>query len=153
MKCIVKKMMALALGLVFVAAGCSKDDDNKDDFAKDIAGTYVGTLTMGEEVLAEDANITITRVDATNVLIGLNETIVVSTAPIPLNVSCASTVTKTGNNYVIAGTDEVEIPAMGTFPVSIAGTIDNAGNAGFLITVTEVPVFVALLVQFEGTKQ
>ncbi|MDR3267958.1 MAG: hypothetical protein LBT83_02680, partial [Tannerella sp.] len=53
-------------------SSCSNDDD---DYAKAIAGTYHGVLTLAEAPIATDVEIVITRDAENQITLKLNETV------------------------------------------------------------------------------
>ena len=130
MKRIFKNFMALSLGLALVAAGCSKDED----YAKDIEGTYVGTLTspaVGINIL--NVPIIVTRTGQNNVTLNLSQNIV----GLNIDATCNSTVEKNGDTYKVSGTTTVTvIPNVptATVEVEISGSITK-GTAQLEIVV------------------
>jgi hypothetical protein len=152
MKKIFKKITALSLGLALVAAGCSKD--NKDNLAKEIAGSYVGTVSISGATVAPDVTINVTAKNENTATLSLDTTLpgVLSGIDLPLNVTCDATVAKDGSNYKVDGNTTVTIEQLGGQPlsVSISGTVTPAGQATLTISIT---VVVPLAVVFEGTRQ
>ncbi|MDR2358378.1 MAG: calycin-like domain-containing protein [Prevotellaceae bacterium] len=155
MKKIFKKFMVLSLGLLVIAAGCKKEDKKEDGYAKDIAGTYVGTLALAGTVVADGVTINVAEKNTTTATLSLNTTLpsLPAVGDLPLDVSCDVTVTKSGDNYTITGNTTVTIAQLGgtPLPVTINGTITAAGSANLTIgiTVSVLP----LSVDFSGTKQ
>lgn len=149
MKKIFKNFMALSLGLALVAAGCSKDDN----YAKEIAGKYAGTIAVSGQVVAPNVEINVTEKSKTTVELSLNTTIpqALQGQDLPLNVKCDATVAKSGDNYTVSGNTTVSIALLGEtpLPVTITGTITAAGKAELTIGIT---VGVPLSVVFSGTK-
>lgn len=145
-------MMAFSIGLLLVASGCDKKETSP---AGAIAGTYVGNLTMGEDVVGQNVAITVTEKNETTVTLGLNTTLpgLPAVGDLPLNVTCDATVTKNGNDYNVAGTTTIGIPVTApvsstmSLPVTIGGPITAAGAATL-----EIKVPIATVV-FSGTKQ
>ena len=159
MKKIMKSFMAVALGLSLVLAGCSKDDEvPKDDYAKEIAGTYVGDILLAEQLeVATDIPITITKVDEETVELSLSTmlTNVPVIGSLTLNnVKCEVTVTKSGDDYFINGTTNVSIQELGNTPLPLKienGRIKSNGQANIPITITLETGGVTVV--YDGQKQ
>jgi hypothetical protein len=151
MKKVFKNFIALSLGLALVATGCKKDDN----YAKDIAGAYVGTITQYEQPVADGVTINVAEKNATTATLSLNTTLpnLPVVGNLPLNVSCDVTVAKSGDNYTVSGNTTVPpIAQLGDepLPVTVTGIITPAGKADLTIGIT---LGVPISVVFSGTKQ
>jgi hypothetical protein len=157
MKKIMKSFMALALGLSLVLSGCSKDDDN-GDYAKEIAGNYSGDIFLAEVLkVATGIPIAITKVEEETVELSLSTTLtnLPVVGEITLNnVTCGATITKSGSDYLLNGTTEVNIPELGnaSLPLKIAnGSIKSNGQANIPITIEMETGGVTVV--YKGQKQ
>jgi hypothetical protein len=164
MKKIMKSFMAMALGLSLVLSGCSKDDDESADYAKEIAGNYVGNILLaGQLEVATDIPIAITKVNDKTVELSLSTTL----TDLPVigeitlnNVKCEATVTKSGSDYALNGNTTVIIPeaaeinpALANIPLPLKiedGRIKSNGEATIPITITMGD---DITVVYKGQKQ
>lgn len=153
-------MLVFTLGLSFTA--CSDDDDDKTtDYAKDIAATYAGTLTipgLSVEPITIDKDITLTRTAENKAKVELKDLsleIVEGTAtPIGTITVDNIEVSKSGDTYTLKETTaSITIDLVPTpVDVKVSGTVkDNKLN--LTIVVTEIPVFNTLNISFAGTKK
>jgi hypothetical protein len=114
-------LLATALFTGFTA--CS--DDEKDNPAKEIAGTYEGAITGGVSVT--DVEIKVEYLSENEVNLYFNETIL----GIPFDIICKTAVTKEAGIYHLNGNTNVEVvlqentPAL-PIPVAITGTMTVA---------------------------
>lgn len=116
--------MMFASVLLIGFASCDKDDDgDTTDYAKDIVGSYVGTLSG-----------TMLPIEIENVMIGINyvslnkvELVMEQDVmeDMPINISATSPVVFTDGKYYIEGTAIFEMFEM-PMPVKITGDIDQA---------------------------
>ncbi|MDR3134230.1 MAG: hypothetical protein LBU42_09495 [Prevotellaceae bacterium] len=152
MKRIFKSFMVLSLGLAVLATGCKKDTE--ENYAKDISGTYIGTLSLAGTVVGQDVSINVAEKNKTTVTLGLNTTLpgLPVVGNLPLDVSCDATVAKSGDNYTINGSSTVNV-LDGDKPITIAGPITSAGQADLTISITLVEGTPAISVAFSGTKK
>lgn len=140
-----------ALCLGFTA--CSDDDD--DDYAKDIAGTYKGAMTVMEQQVP-DVEIELKRKALNKITLEVN---VGAFLQVDQNISVDANVIYSNNQYAFSATTlydyvispELTIP----LPIGVTGTVDKKGNMVLSISVgqgVEYPPF-PILVAFEGKKK
>jgi hypothetical protein len=167
MRSIAKKFMALSLGLMFVAAGCSKDDNKTGETspAEAIAGTYVGTLSMNGAVIVPSASIVITAKGDDKIALTFNATLPAAlfqqfvpnlTDDVPIQASCEETsVTKTDDGYTFTGNATALLASLSPFlsevPVTISGNIDKEGKAKINVTVSIMSFNMNIV--FDGKRQ
>jgi hypothetical protein len=155
MRKVMKSFMALSLGLSLVLAGCSKDED--ENYAKEIAGKYVGTISMGGDQVASNVEINVVAKNGTTATLSLNTTIpqALQGNDLLLDVSCETAVSKLGNDYTVTGNTTVSILGYETpLPVTIDGLISSAGRADLAISIVMAPPPAEpVSAVFSGTKQ
>lgn len=160
-----KKNLFYLFALVFsmsLFTACSDDDDNNNEemtleqvIDTKLAGTYAGSLdiVVNDQAIGTDIaqSITLSKSSSSADALKLEmkdfnfETLAFDIAVEPC------TVTESNGIYVFSGSQDVTVGSMGTFPVTVAGTI-NGNNISI-----DIDVEVALLQQtvnvvFEGTK-
>jgi hypothetical protein len=123
-------LSALCVGFT----ACSNDDD--EDYAKAIAGTYNGGLTMEGAPIASNVAIAITRDAENQITLKMNETVLF----MQIDIICKSGVTYASSKYAISGTTTFNMEIAGTeismpVPVRVNGTIDKSGTANIQINV------------------
>jgi hypothetical protein len=153
MKKVMKSFMAMALGLSLVLTGCSKDEDDAKNYAKDIAGKYVGTLELYQQVVGQDVEINVTEKNKTTAELSLNTTLysLPSIGDLPLNVKCDANVAKSGDNYTVAGETSITLPNSDEpQTVTVTGGITSEGQATLNIGIN---LGTQITVVFSGTKQ
>ncbi|MDR3350392.1 MAG: calycin-like domain-containing protein [Prevotellaceae bacterium] len=149
MKKILKNFISLSLGLLLVAAGCSKDDN----YAKDIEGAYAGSVSLSAlQLVVPDVTITVAVKNNNTAIFSLNMTIpsLPNVGDLPLNVSCETTITKSGDDYTVSGTTSVSLPGAGGLPVTLSGTITAGGEANLTIGLS---MGIPLTAIFSGAKK
>ncbi|MDR2361614.1 MAG: calycin-like domain-containing protein [Prevotellaceae bacterium] len=167
MKSIAKKAMALSLGLMFVAAGCSKDDktDETTPPAKAIAGTYVGTLSQDGVVIVPSATIVITAKGDDKIALVFDAALPAAlfqqfvpdrTDPVSIQAICDEIpVTEVDGQYTFSGSATTSLASISPFlseiPLTISGNIDKEGKA--VITVAISIMGLNLEIVFQGEKQ
>ncbi len=123
-------------------SSCS--DDDGDNVAGEVAGSYIGTMSVeaptGDES-ADNQTVTINRKSDDQVSIGIASLNIMGQAVNNVSVDCA--VSKNGSKYTLSGTGTVLL-----FPVTVSGTV-NGKVLDLSITVTTPSVNVT----FSGTKQ
>lgn len=135
-------MFVFSLSLAFTA--CSDDDDDKVDYAKEVAGTYTGSLTLKipvmeiDETIA-DKKIELTRISDNKVNLKLKEfsygTLTLGDIPVD-----EITVTKDGSTYKLADTSK-NIDLLGglmTATVAISSSTVKDGKLNMTIKVNNV---------------
>jgi hypothetical protein len=159
-----KKLMCLlmfvfSLGLAFTA--CSDDDD---DYAKDIAATYAGTLSipgLSATPITMDKDIILTRTAENKAKLELKDlTIAMSaTSSFPVGTIAVDKieVSKSGTTYTlkettstvqVVGLDGKKVDA----GVKVSGTVKDK-KLGLIINVTNVPVVNSLVIAYAGAKK
>lgn len=136
-------MFVFSLSLAFTA--CSDDDDNdKVDYAKEVAGTYTGSLTLKIPVMEinetiADKKIELTRISDNKVNLKLKEfsygTLTLGDIPVD-----EITVTKDGSTYKLADTSK-NIDLLGglmTATVAISSSTVKDGKLNMTIKVNNV---------------
>lgn len=150
-------LLVSALCVGFTACDDDDDDDKKTDYAAVIAGTYTGSVKMGEAVVAEDATITITRTAENKVKLSMNQTIM----ELPIDIECNSDVTNKDGVNSFSGTASITLQAEdgSSLPanVKVDGNVNGSGKATINIVVGEelaeqAPTF-PITVVFEGEKK
>lgn len=132
----------------------SCDDDDDPDYAKEIAGTYKGTISALESEIP-NAEIKIARKSENRVTISMNQDLGVAV----VDVTAESDVLFSDKTYSVAGTATYEWTegAEVTLPVEIKGTIDKDYNATINIVLgkgIELEGFpFPITAKFEGKKQ
>lgn len=154
-------MLVFTLGLSFTACSDDDDDDKKTDYAKDIAATYAGTLTipgLRAEPITMDKDITLTRTADNKAKVELKELSIeiVDGTPTPVGTISVDNieVSKSGDTYTLKETTtSITIDLVPTpVDVKVSGTVkDNKLN--LTIVVTKIPVFETLNISFAGTKK
>ena len=136
-------MLASALFISFTSCG---DDDDNPDYAKEIAGTYKGILSMdmGDNgwgpISDENFIITVTRNSNTMVTLRIENQNLPILGDISLDVECTSNVTFNNGVYGITGNTTWDvIPTQVTIPIQVNGTITSAGIAKINIAAIDVP--------------
>ncbi|MDR2138240.1 MAG: calycin-like domain-containing protein [Tannerella sp.] len=140
-------LSALCTG--FAACG-DKEEKEDTNFAQAIAGTYLGSLRIGETE-SSDAQIVITRDDDRHAVLKMNETVM----GLPVDIECRTDVTGDGQAYRISGNTTFYMPAEEApvpVPVDVSGTFDRAGKTSIQIVV-DVPALGSMTVIFEGQKR
>lgn len=156
-------MFVFSLGLAFTACSDDDDDDKKDDYAKEIAATYDGKLTIAEIPVPEmDNSIILSRVAENKVSLVLNEiSIILQEGADPVTVKNIKVnnvpVTKSNETYSLTKTTEkIKFDMMGEeeeADVTVEGTV-KAGKADLKITVGAVEGFAdGLNITFAGNKK
>ena len=131
-------MFVFSLSLAFTA--CSDDDDDKVDYAKEVAGTYTGSLTLKIPVMEiADKKIELTRISDNKVNLKLKEfsygTLTLGDIPVD-----EITVTKDGSTYKLADTSK-NIDLLGglmTATVAISSSTVKDGKLNMTIKVNNV---------------
>jgi len=119
-------MFFTALCLGFTA--CSDDDDDDTDYAQEIAGTYVGTVTipgMGDPI--PNVTIVFDRNSQNKITMKMNQTLPVLGE---IEIESQSNVTYKDNKYYVSGTATHE-----EIPVKIDGSVDKEKNIDITIGV------------------
>ncbi len=155
-------MFVFSLSLAFTA--CSDDDDDKVDYAKEVAGTYNGKLTIQELGNLEVPNndIVLSRVADNKVKLSLTEIkLVLQEGANPISIKNIAInnvpVTKSSDTYSLAKTTEkITINVLGAdiqADVAVEGTV-KSGKSDLKIIVSAVPGFDnGLNISFSGTKK
>lgn len=128
---------------------CSDDDDKNPtvDYAKDIKGTYTGTVFLAGSPIATDVEISVEYASVNNVTLKMNQTIMT----LPLNITCPAQVASKDGAYSVTGNTNVSLPESPlSLPVSINGTFDGKkdGTLNISVTTGKDP----LVVKFEGKR-
>jgi hypothetical protein len=155
MKKIMRSFMAMALGLSLVLSGCSKDDDESGDYAKEIAGNYVGNISLNGLTVATNIEIVIKKVDEKTAELSLNAKLpnLPDIGEITLNnVKCEVAVIKEKDDYALNGKTTVSIPELGntSFPLEIKDGYIKSGQADIPIIIS---MGVDIPVVYNGQKQ
>lgn len=127
----------MLLSALFVGfTSCGGDDDKDTNYAKEIAGTYKGGLTMDMEgtpiPIADNVKIDITRSSNSKVIMKINQELDIL-AGMPLNIECPSDVTFKDGIYNITGKVTWMLLAA---PIEVNGKINAAGHANINISVS-----------------
>ena len=142
-------MLLSALFIGFTSCG---SDDEDTDYAKEIAGKYIGTLTMEGMPIAQDVEITVTRNSNTKATLKINQELAILPG-MPLNIECPSDVTFKDNEYSVTGKTTWMLIA----PITVNGTISSGGqaNINILISIPNTAGEMAgdFNVVFDGTKK
>jgi hypothetical protein len=144
------KLFVILLTLMSIGvSSCNDDEKAKTDYAKEIAGTYKGNITLAGDPVATDVQIDVVYKSENKVSLKMNQTIPVIN--LPINIESPSDVTYTNNVYNISTSASIEIGMPIPIPVTVAGTIDKTGTATFNIGVAipDAPVNAV----YTGTKQ
>jgi hypothetical protein len=127
-------MLASALFIGFTSCG---DDDDDSDYAKEIAGTYKGDLTIENMGTIPDVIITVTRNSNSKVTLTLDTQNLPILSDLGFGVAeCPSDVTFKNGIYSITG--KTTWMAMATIPIPIEvtnSTINSTGQADININV------------------
>jgi hypothetical protein len=143
-------LAVLLSSLCITFTACSNDDDKDkttSDYAKEIAGTYIGNIYLDgiDQPIETDAMINITRNENSKVTLKINQTI----ALLPINVECESDVVYSNEKYQISGEAGVDMGEPLRVPMKINGDIDKAGNATIHINIPQLEVSVV----YKGKKE
>jgi hypothetical protein len=164
---IISKLLMLTL-LLSVFAGCKKDEDPLP--LKDVAGTYLGTITV--KIIGEDPEsipnipITITYISGNDVTLN----ILGALFGLANNITAPCTVTSTKDSYSLSGSidvtdipipdpseEEIELSEELSLKVTIQNSnIDKSGHAIINMAAVipmqgaEIPV---MTINFDGNKQ
>ncbi|MDR1342444.1 MAG: calycin-like domain-containing protein [Prevotellaceae bacterium] len=137
---IFKTAMILSLGLAVAATGCNDDEKKAENYAKDIEGTYVGSISMGGYPVVPSDTIKVAAKGENTATLSMNTTIpnLPEVGNLTLDVSCDATITKEGSEYKVSGSTSIAVAVLGgtPLPVSINGTFTAAGVATLTSTVT-----------------
>lgn len=154
-----KLFLMLFVSLLVVSFTGCKDDDEETNYAAEIAGTYSGSVALDGNVIATDAEITMTRKSDQKITLSMNQTIY----GIVVEIECESTVAYANNVYSIAGatTKNLTIAEGVAVPtdITVSGTINKSKQASLNIIVGETlkeampELGFPLTVVFTGTKQ
>lgn len=149
-------MLVFTLGLSFTA--CSDDDDdNKVDYAKEIAATYSGSLTI-PDMYDGTNDITLSRTATNKAKVELKDFVIPTSATAEITVGTISVdnieVTKSGDTYTLKETTaSVTIDLVPTpVDVKVSGTVKN-NKLDLKIDVSKIPAFETLAITFAGTKK
>lgn len=168
-----KKYFLLFIATLFSFIGCSDDDDkneNKPNFAKEIAGIYDGGLTIylnGETVTPEPIakEILLTYVSESHIDLLLKDfQLAMGEAVIKIGDIAIknATVTENAGIKTIQGTGELSADVLATgkpmeMTLAVNGTIDKAHKANLMIEVgfkdPAMANVMAVKVNFIGTKK
>lgn len=140
---------------------CSNDDDATEEVTIEqvidtqLVGTYAGTLDVSSngmpiaEDIAQNVVLSKSSAAANSLKIEVKE---LSIAGLILNISVEPcTVVEANGTYTFAGSQDVTVEGLGSFPVTVEGSI-NAGNISMDIAVTNVPLLNTVDVTFTGSK-
>lgn len=164
-----KKLLCLftfviALGLAFTA--CSDDDDDTTvDYARDVAATYGGTLSIpglgaAGAPLTIEKDITLTRTALNRAKLELRDFSLPIGTGLPIGTIAVDNIeiTKSGDVYTLKETTTtLQVPAIGQdgtieANVKVSGTV-NGNTMNIKIDVSNVPVLNTLAITFAGTKK
>ncbi len=144
-------MVLSIVSLGFTACG---DDEEGQDYASEIKGTYNGSLTFAgtETPFDNNAQIIVDRKDNSNVILKMNEEIM----GLAIDVACTSKITYTDGTYSVSGTTTYSMKPEGSpvaipVPITITGSFDKKNNTTLNISVG-IPQN-NLNVVFEGSKK
>lgn len=144
-------MLAFSLSLF---SACSDDDDDDKDYAKEIAGTYTGDLTISvpetEPVVTNNINISVTRNSTDKVQVELKDFTYES---MDLDITVENIpVTKSNNTYSLAETSKELELAGGAIKanVKVSGTVDSSKKLNLKIDVTATTPQLFIPVTFSG---
>ncbi|MDR0825206.1 MAG: calycin-like domain-containing protein [Prevotella sp.] len=156
-------MFVFTLGLSFTA--CGSDDD--DDYAKEIAATYAGTLTipgLSATPITIDKDIALTRTAENKAKVELKDLSIPMNPMDPAVVFPVGTiivdnidVSKSGDTYTLKETSTtLKVPSLlGDLVdagVKVSGTVKD-NKLALNINVTNVPVVNTLAITFAGAKK
>ncbi|MDR0680634.1 MAG: calycin-like domain-containing protein [Dysgonamonadaceae bacterium] len=146
----------MCIGIV----SCNDDEKKTEtDYAKEIAGKYIGAITSGDVPIAPNAEVNVEYVSENKVTLKMNQEVL----GLPINIACESDVKYSNNEYNVSGDVTLnlivsaEAPAM-PVPVSLSGKIDSKKVATLNINVAAPadpsPIQgLPISVVFTGTKQ
>lgn len=138
---------ALCLGF----ASCSDDDDDEVvDYAKEIAGTYVGKVAVNGTELPDEAKIEFVYNSKDNVTMKMVQNI----AGQNIEIECKSPVTLKDNKYNVDGQSTVDLGYEQPIPVKVNGDVDKNKKAVINIVVgTEGMPGFPMNVVYTGTRK
>jgi hypothetical protein len=146
---IISKVLMFTL-ILSVFAGCKKDEDNLP--IADVAGTYVGTLTVSIEEKPIDVSLEIKEVSGNTATVYIPAGSI-SVLSLPISATC--TVTSSSDKYSLSGKPTIAIPGMGDLEITIANSsIDKSGKAVINMTaVGEGLPVPSITIDFIGQKE
>lgn len=153
-------MFVFSLSLAFTA--CSDDDDDKKvDYARDIAATYAGTLSipgLSVDPITLDKDITLSRSAENKVKVELKDLTLQVNEGSTMNVGTISVdnieISKSSGTYTLKETTaSITIDLVPTpVDVAVSGTVKD-NKLTLKIVVTKIPVFETLNISFVGDKK
>ena len=139
-------LFVTSLSLGFIA--CS-DDDDTEDYAKAIAGTYKGDVSfLGQSI--PNAEIVLTRISENKVQLKMDQDLVIQV----VKVEATSDVTLQNEKYTINATAVHQMEGF-PLPIGIKGTVDKNKKMNLTIAVgqgVDIPPFPVDVV-FDGERQ
>jgi hypothetical protein len=146
---VISKLLMFTL-VLSVFAGCKKDDLP----IADVAGTYVGTLTVSIETdPIENVSIEIMYVSGNTAKINIPEG---SISVVPISISASCTVTSSSDKYSLSGEPTITIPDIGELKITIdnSSSIDKSGKAVIKMAATATAFGpLSIDINFTGTKK
>ena len=141
-----------------IFTACSDDDEltMSQVIETELAGTYAGTLNITSNGMPigapTDQNISLSKSSSSTdaLKLELKDFSFIPDMPFDITVE-PCVVTKSGDEYAFEGSQEVAVPGLGSFPVSVEGTTDGK-NVEITIVVSNVPMFNTVNVSFTGVK-
>lgn len=144
---------------LFTACSDDDDDNNKSLTVDNIVGTYTGTMNIktatgtavGDPVIGQ--KISLTKVSDSKVKLVLANFSFSGITLGNIEADCTATFDAKDNEYDLVGSTTLDLSAvgLGTLGITISGDADNR-ELDVDITVSDVPVFNVIKVDFEGTK-
>ncbi len=154
MKIVGKFLILLMLAVPFV--GCSDDDDDGDDYAAIIAGTYKGDLYASDDLqnpYMTDVTITLTRTGNNVATLSTTLTVTIPTMgeqTVPINCTNTAVGKDEDGDYAVAG----ETKVLSVIDVDVTGYVFGDNNeAEFMIVVSATTPPLDLTFLFSGEKQ